>query len=102
MANDSADEYGPRLRFVAIASIISFIFAIFFGIQWQFTNSLIYVVLFLISLVSIIIAPIKTFNSIKYNLEAVKWALRASNYYSFKDSMPLEVIVRRFVSLEKY
>ena len=57
---------------------------------------------FMISLVSIIIAPIKTFNSIKYNLEAVKWALRASNYYSFKDSMPLEVIIRRFVSLEKY
>ncbi|MFO8020059.1 MAG: hypothetical protein R6U96_15650 [Promethearchaeia archaeon] len=55
----------------------------------------------MISLFSIFITPIKHLDPMKYQLEAVKWALRASNYYSFKDSESLNVICERFIKLEK-
>jgi len=55
----------------------------------------------MISLFSIIIIPFKKLKPMKYQLEAVKWALRASNYYSFEDSEPLEKLVKRFMLLEK-
>lgn len=55
----------------------------------------------MISLFSIFITPFKSLDPMKYQLEAVKWALRASNYYSFKDSKSLEVICDRFMKLEK-
>jgi len=54
----------------------------------------------LISLLSILFSPLKVFKS-KYQLEAVKWALRASNYYAFEDSISLETIIRRFTLIEK-
>ena len=50
----------------------------------------------IISIFSIIIIPFKKLNSIKYDLEAVKWALRASNYYSFEDAASLQAIINRF------
>jgi len=55
----------------------------------------------IIAIFSIIIFPFKNLNSIKYDLEAVKWALRASNYYSFEDAAPLQSIINRFIGLEK-
>ena len=54
-----------------------------------------------ISIFSILIIPFKSLNSIKYQLEAVKWSLRASNYYSFEDSDCYKNIIRRFTIFEK-
>ncbi len=54
-----------------------------------------------ISLFALGIIPFKKLNPIKYTLEAVKWALRASNYYGFNDTISLEQIVKRFLFLEK-
>ncbi|MBY9007318.1 MAG: hypothetical protein KGD63_11230 [Candidatus Lokiarchaeota archaeon] len=50
----------------------------------------------IISIFSIAILPFKKLNTIKYQLEAVKWSLRASNYYIYRDSKPLSVIAKRF------
>jgi hypothetical protein len=50
----------------------------------------------IISLFSIAILPFRSLKSVKYQLEAIKWALRASNYYSFEDSISLEKITDRF------
>jgi len=50
---------------------------------------------------SIPISVFRSFNSIKYQLEAVKWSLRASNYYAFEDSKSLEEICARFILFEK-
>ena len=55
----------------------------------------------MISIFSIVILPLKKLEPMKYQLEAVKWALKASNYYSFEDSVSLERVIRRFKSLEK-
>ena len=55
------------------------------------------IVLFL----SIPTSMLKSFNSIKYQLEAVKWSLRAANYYAFEDSKSLEEISARFTLFEK-
>ncbi|MGV9197734.1 MAG: nucleotidyltransferase domain-containing protein [Promethearchaeia archaeon] len=55
----------------------------------------------MISIFSIFITPFKNLDPTKYQLEAVKWALRASNYYSYKDSKSLDVICDRFINLEK-
>jgi len=55
----------------------------------------------IIAIFSIVITPFKNLKSIKYELEAVKWSLRASNYYSFKDTASLKTIIRRFLSFEK-
>jgi len=53
-----------------------------------------------ISFFALLIAPKKELNSIKYQLEAIKWSLKASNYYCFEDSELLNTIVERFISFE--
>ncbi len=53
-----------------------------------------------ISFFAILIAPRKELNSIKYQLEAIKWSLKASNYYCYEDSELLNKIVERFISFE--
>ncbi len=54
-----------------------------------------------ISFFALLIGPIKELNSIKYQLEAIKWSLKASNYYCYEDSELLDKIVNRFISFEK-
>ena len=53
-----------------------------------------------ISFFALLIAPIKELNSIKYQLEAIKWSLKASNYYCYEDSESLDKIIERFISFE--
>jgi len=53
-----------------------------------------------ISFFALLIGPIKELNSIKYQLEAIKWSLKASNYYCYEDSELLDKIVERFISFE--
>ena len=55
----------------------------------------------IISLFAILLLLLKSFDSAKYQLEAVKWTLKASNYYAFKDSKPIIPTIKRFISLEK-
>ena len=55
----------------------------------------------MISFFALLIAPRKELNSIKYQLEAIKWSLKASNYYCFEDSKVLNTIVERFILFEK-
>jgi hypothetical protein len=47
------------------------------------------------------LSPFKSFKSTEHILEAIKWSLRASNYYAFEDSQPLIKIVKRFTLIEK-
>lgn len=54
-----------------------------------------------ISFFALLIGPIKELNSIKYQLEAIKWSLKASSYYCYEDSELLDKIVKRFISFEK-
>jgi len=54
-----------------------------------------------ISFFALLIGPIKDLNSIKYQLEAIKWSLKASNYYCYEDSELLDKIVKRFILFEK-
>lgn len=56
----------------------------------------------LISLFALAISPFKKLKPMKYTLESIKWALRASNYYSFEDSESLEKVCFRFRHLEKF
>lgn len=44
----------------------------------------------------------KTLNPTKYQLTAIKWALKASNFYCFRDSESLEKITERFISFERF
>ncbi len=53
-----------------------------------------------ISFFALLIGPIKELNSIKYQLEAIKWSLKASNYYCYEDSELLDKITERFISFE--
>jgi hypothetical protein len=55
-----------------------------------------------ISFFSLLLFPFKKLKSIKFQLEAIKWALRSSNYYCFRDTENLEKIIERFISFEKY
>jgi len=55
----------------------------------------------MISLFSLTISFLKNLNPTKYQLEAIKWALKASNYYCFRDSVNLNKITERFVSFER-
>lgn len=55
----------------------------------------------MISLFSLAISFLKNLNSPKYQLEAIKWALKASNYYCFRDSVNLNKITERFISFER-
>jgi hypothetical protein len=54
-----------------------------------------------ISFFALLIGPIKDLNSIKYQLEAIKWSLKASNYYCYEDSELLDQIVKRFIMFER-
>ncbi|MHA1460012.1 MAG: hypothetical protein ACTSO8_00885 [Promethearchaeota archaeon] len=54
-----------------------------------------------ISFFALLIGPSKTLNSMKFQLEALKWSLKASNYYCYEDSERLDKIVKRFISFEK-
>jgi len=53
-----------------------------------------------ISFFSILITPFKKLNPMKYQLEAIKWSLKTSNYFCFGDSEVLLKIIDRFISLE--
>ena len=44
-----------------------------------------------ISFFALLIGPRKELNSIKYQLEALKWSLKASNYYCYEDSEFVQV-----------
>jgi len=54
-----------------------------------------------ISFFSILITPFKKLNPMKYQLEAIKWSLKTSNFFCFGDSEILLKIIDRFISLEK-
>ncbi|MFW9772989.1 MAG: hypothetical protein ACFFEO_12600 [Candidatus Thorarchaeota archaeon] len=53
-----------------------------------------------IAFFALLITPLTKFNAIIYQLEAIKWTLRTSNYYCFKDTETLNNIIDRFISLE--
>ncbi len=53
-----------------------------------------------ISFFALLLGPRKELNSIKYQLEAIKWSLKASNYYCYEDSELLDKIIERFISFE--
>lgn len=55
----------------------------------------------MISLFSLSISFLKNLNPTKYQLEAIKWSLKASNYYCYRDSEDLKKITERFISFEK-
>lgn len=55
----------------------------------------------IISFFSIIIGPIEKMNPMKYQLEAIKWSLRASNFYCFGDTVLLTKVIERFIMFEK-
>ncbi len=55
----------------------------------------------MISFFSIIISLFRKLDPTKYQLEAIKWALKASNFYCYRDTKPLKTITKRFISLEK-
>jgi hypothetical protein len=54
-----------------------------------------------ISFFALLLCPFKKLKSIKFQLEAIKWSLRSSNYYCFRDSNLLDNIVERFISFER-
>jgi len=53
-----------------------------------------------IAFFALLIAPFKKLTSIIYQLEAIKWTLRTSNYYCFKDTETLNNIISRFILFE--
>lgn len=55
----------------------------------------------MISLFSLAISFLKNLNPTKYQLEAIKWALKSSNYYCFRDSEDLPKVSERFISFER-
>lgn len=55
----------------------------------------------MISFFSILIFQLKKLKPTKYQLEAIKWSLKASNYYCFRDTKSLQKISERFISFEK-
>ncbi len=55
----------------------------------------------MISLFSIAISFLKNLNPTKYQLEAIKWSLKASNFYCFRDSENLNNLTKRFISFER-
>ena len=55
----------------------------------------------MISFFSLLIFQLKKLKPIKYQLEAIKWSLKASNYYCFRDTKNLKKISERFISFEK-
>lgn len=67
---------------------------------WEILKSL--VMNLMISFFSLLISPFREFKAIKYQLEAVKWSLRAANYYAFEEYSTLSAIVKRFNSKAEY
>ncbi|MFX0042429.1 MAG: hypothetical protein ACFE8L_05925 [Candidatus Hodarchaeota archaeon] len=55
----------------------------------------------MISIFSMGLSIFKSLDPTKYQLEAIKWSLRASNFYCFRDSTSLKKITERFISFEK-
>ncbi|MFX1554946.1 MAG: hypothetical protein ACFFBV_13540 [Promethearchaeota archaeon] len=55
----------------------------------------------MISLFSLAISFLKNLKPTKYQLEAIKWALKSSNYYCFRDSEGLTRVSERFISFER-
>jgi len=55
----------------------------------------------MISFFSIIISLFRKLDPTKYQLEAIKWALKASNFYCYRDAETLETITKRFISFER-
>ena len=55
----------------------------------------------MISFFSIIISLFRKLDPTKYQLEAIKWALKASNFYCYRDAGTLETITKRFISFER-
>ncbi len=53
-----------------------------------------------ISFFALLLCPFRQLKSIKFQLEAIKWSLRSSNYYCFRDAKQLDNIVERFISFE--
>ncbi len=53
-----------------------------------------------ISFFALLLGPRKELNPIKYQLEAIKWSLKASYYYCYEDSELLDKIVEKFISFE--
>lgn len=81
--NDLKDKIRPKIQITFIEMIKSTIMNL------------------MISFFSIVISLRKKLDPTKYQLEAIKWALRASNFYCFRDSESLEKITERFISFEK-
>ncbi|MHA2034981.1 MAG: hypothetical protein ACW972_09515 [Promethearchaeota archaeon] len=55
----------------------------------------------MISFFSIIISLFRKLDPTKYQLEAIKWALKASNFYCYRDAEDLKTISERFISFER-
>ncbi|MHA2399206.1 MAG: hypothetical protein ACXADU_09985 [Promethearchaeota archaeon] len=55
----------------------------------------------MISFFSIIISLFKKLDPTKYQLTAIKWSLKAANFYCYRDSESLVNITKRFVSFER-
>jgi predicted nucleotidyltransferase len=55
----------------------------------------------MISFFSILISVFKSLDPTKYQLEAIKWALKASNFYCYRDSESLDTISERFILFER-
>ncbi|MFW9895937.1 MAG: hypothetical protein ACFFD7_09065 [Candidatus Thorarchaeota archaeon] len=55
----------------------------------------------MISFFSIIISLFRKLEPTKYQLEAVKWALKAANFYCYRDAEDLNIIINRFIAFEK-
>jgi predicted nucleotidyltransferase len=55
----------------------------------------------MISFFSIVISLFRKLDPTKYQLEAIKWALKASNFYCYRDVENLDAIIERFISFEK-
>ncbi|MHA2181949.1 MAG: hypothetical protein ACXAAH_11035 [Promethearchaeota archaeon] len=55
----------------------------------------------MISFFSIFISLFKKLGPTKYQLEAIKWALKASNFYCYRDVENLDAIIERFISFER-
>ncbi len=55
----------------------------------------------MISIFSIFISLFRKLDPTKYQLEAIKWALKASNFYCYRDAETLETITKRFITFEK-
>jgi hypothetical protein len=78
--------YGPELRVIIPEKLTVSVF----DMLKSFTMNL------FISLFALLIIPFKSLKPIKYQLEAIKWSLRAVNYYIFEDATSLPSIIKRF------